>query len=167
MDSEGSFSITWNKHQMTTATSVAIANTDRGLLEFVQSLFGGNIYLQSRTHAGARNKCYTWLASRECVENFVRTIKPYLRCKHRQAEVILEHVSLVPLRAKRTTISVELRQRRLELRGKMLELNKAKIKNQETVTAVKPADWKWKPYVKLAERNQQELLQKASALGAI
>src|SRR5277367_1460462 len=125
MDSEGSFSITWNKHQGTTASSVAIANTDLRLLGYVQSLFGGKVYLQSRTHPGARNRCYQWIATADCIDKFVETVKPFLKCKHKQAGVMLEHISLVARRGQKRPMPESVRLRRLELRNQMLELNQA------------------------------------------
>lgn len=128
MDSEGSFSITWNKHQATTAGIVSIANTNLPLLEYVKGQFGGTIYVQSRRHPGARTVCYAWQPSGGKMEAFIRAIHPYLRCKAEQADIMLEHLTLRMHR-----LTPEARKRRLELREKMLELNRAKEKNMDFV----------------------------------
>lgn len=66
---------------------VAVSNTDRRVIEWLQENFGGSIYDYPQTE---KRNYYSWQVFCKKAELFLRAICPYLIIKQEQAEVAIE-----------------------------------------------------------------------------
>lgn len=72
------------------ATSVAIVNTNRGILEWIQKTSGlGLIYNKPRAKAQHR-PAYSLDMPEHHVVKFLKMVQPYVKLKARQVELVLE-----------------------------------------------------------------------------
>lgn len=66
---------------------VTLSQNDRGILELVKTRFGG--YITARETKGILNHCWHG-ESKEVVREFLLTILPHLRLKHKRATILIE-----------------------------------------------------------------------------
>lgn len=104
-----------------------ISNTSKELMDWIQSRFGGKVYLSvkhisKKARANGQKSlkpCYRWYCDgQDHQEDFVLRIIPFLVIKKEQAKIVLEYVRL------RRNGRKGQREKRLELHFKMKALNK-------------------------------------------
>jgi hypothetical protein len=73
---------------------LTVSNTNRAPLEFFQSVYGGGIYHvhERRKDKGGKNwaDAFDWYCPVYSLRVLIADVGPYLRVKHKQAELILE-----------------------------------------------------------------------------
>ena len=96
LDGEGEIGI----HKMTERKStkgyrhrleIAITNTCKHILEFVQLRYGGNLHVKQR-YSEKHRVCYRWRVEGQTAIAFLKDIYPYLRIKRMQADIAFEFV---------------------------------------------------------------------------
>jgi hypothetical protein len=72
-------------------TNLAIANTEKGLIEWLVSVFGGMMreYTPKQTPKNSRKKVYSWTTSGERLTHICELIHPYSTIKKREIEIML------------------------------------------------------------------------------
>jgi uncharacterized protein YoaH (UPF0181 family) len=106
---------------------VLVQNTSKKLIDWLQSNFGGQIYL-SKKETDKTKEAWMWrLTKQKDIELFLLSILPYLIIKKEQAKVLLKFVRL------ERTAPVESRQkayeeiRALNVRGKSVTTNTQEV----------------------------------------
>lgn len=106
------------------------------VLKELKSVFGGWIYKRERSKKNPKwSDSWEWVIQNKCLDKFLGSIRPYIRIKKRQVEIVLEYRKLQ--KKKRTINSggiglntipdFELEYRKkLEMELKSLKLNKGK-----------------------------------------
>src|SRR5215831_10670720 len=84
-DGEGCVNFTRSGQSKTWVIRVMIRNTDRGIIEYVQSLFGGRIETK-KAYAGKPlwKPSYCWRADWDAAISFLVQIEPWIRIKKEQ-----------------------------------------------------------------------------------
>jgi hypothetical protein len=94
MDSDGSISIGVNKSEGTNGSAprffelIAIRQCDPQAVHLAQELFGGNITI-GKSRGQFRRASYDWYARNQRACTVVATLRPFLRIKARQADIVL------------------------------------------------------------------------------
>lgn len=99
IDGEGCISARRRSHRKgkrpNSTPTLAIANTHRGLLEWVTVKFGGNICSpRNQIRRPTHKQIYQWSMEGSCVYDLLRLVLPYLVVKRNQAEVVMEMVEI-------------------------------------------------------------------------
>ncbi len=73
-------------------TNIQVANTDKGLIDWLLKTFGGLVNTRTRKQmpGNSRKQVYIWTATGERLTHLCEEIIPYLICKKRQAEIMLK-----------------------------------------------------------------------------
>lgn len=97
MDGEGTFYIgnysgnrkNGDKHFQ---TLIAVASTDKSLIDWLFEIFGGGIrkYTPKQMSKNARKEVYRWCATSNRMLHICQIILPYLVIKKRQSEIMIE-----------------------------------------------------------------------------
>jgi hypothetical protein len=97
MDGEGTFYIgnysgnrkNGDKHFQ---TLIAIATTDKSLMDWLHNIFGGGVrsYTPKQMAKNSRKQVYRWCATSNRMLQICQIILPYLVIKKRQAEIMIE-----------------------------------------------------------------------------
>jgi hypothetical protein len=103
------------KHDMRFFPVVKIAMTDRPIIEWMKSSWGG--WLEVRKAHGNNRESYCWTLKGETALKFIKIIYPYLKVKRRHAETFLRYPVLHksermtdPLYIERKRLSDDIRQ---------------------------------------------------------
>ena len=73
---------------------VAVQNTSKKLIDWLQLKFGGQVYL-SKKETKKTKAAWMWrITKKEVIERFLLAILPYLIVKREQAKILLEYVRL-------------------------------------------------------------------------
>lgn len=76
---------------------VSVANTDREVLDWLVSTFGGNINNQHLPENPRWNASWKWIVcSKPDVSRFLSAIYPFLKIKRDQAKVVLDFLEKYP-----------------------------------------------------------------------
>ena len=120
-DGEGHVSVTCNRANTRPYLTAAcgISNQNRAVLDWIKTLFGGNVYCSNPPKDSRARATYAWVTrSKALITAFLEAVLPYLRIKRRQAELGIEfEVGIVGLgervtkeeAARREAIRLELR----------------------------------------------------------
>jgi hypothetical protein len=106
-----------------------IANTNRGVLDWICGKFGGQVYAKKECSSQWKPRFDWVLIGNKNMERVLLAILPYLHIKHRQALIALEFVRLH---------GQEMPEIRASLREKMLTLNNSGQSRPETPTTNMP-----------------------------
>lgn len=87
LDGEGCVSLGVRKRIYVTPT-LQVTNTDRRLTDWLLCTLGGSVYDHRETRPG-RKQCYLWSIAGAKARNIIREVRPYLRLKDKQADIIL------------------------------------------------------------------------------
>lgn len=87
LDGEGCISIMLGAHQRQIYLRVSVGQIDQQPLSDLQSYFGGSIRASQNKR---RYVYYEWCAFSQRAADALTVLRPYLRVKHRQADVALE-----------------------------------------------------------------------------
>ena len=122
---DGEGSITFRKIRLKNGDSYGVlacaGNTDRDVLEFVRSLFGGRIKLNNRKWiTKGRKPCYVLRMNTTSAIPFLVAIRPYLHVKAERADLAIEYAET---RYRTKTVPVSEIQRRSQFRERLLVLN--------------------------------------------
>ncbi len=97
MDGEGCFFIgNFRKNPKSGAayyqTLLVVSNTDKKLIDWLYNNFGGmvSMYTRKQLPKNARKQVHRWQASGERLKHLCELILPYIVCKKREAEIMLE-----------------------------------------------------------------------------
>jgi len=124
LDGEGSIML-MNRRQRHKTKSwscrVSIANTDRPILEWIQSLYGGSIGLAKSLNP-LHKDCWHWRLDSKGAVEFLRLVRPYLRLKAMRADVVFEYASTITS-VGRGGVTDEIEQARKKLHEKLVLLN--------------------------------------------
>jgi len=73
-------------------TNIQVTNTDKPLIDWLQYIFGGLVNKRTKKqHASnSRKQAYMWTASGERLTHLCELLLPFLICKRKQAEIMLE-----------------------------------------------------------------------------
>src|SRR3990170_1072595 len=88
-DGEGSITIAIQKSSPNGAVIVQISNTNKPVLEWIQSKFGGSIHIKTRENERQQNSWKLDICSL-MANRFLKTIQPYLKLKTPQAQLAIE-----------------------------------------------------------------------------
>ena len=69
---------------------VLVVNTNKEILEWIKSIFGGGVYSHGKPESIKHKQCYTWNIDAKKAEILLREVFPYLKIKKPQAKVALE-----------------------------------------------------------------------------
>src|SRR3990167_8433239 len=105
-------------HEHAYCPVLKIAMTDRSIIEWLYSSFGGTFEIR-RARENARES-YGWTCRKALVGKFLRYLYPYLRVKRKQAEIIFRYPQISP----GTKISEDVYGKRGELYLSIRALNK-------------------------------------------
>ena len=87
MDGEGCITTSQNTFRVT------ITNTNRPILDWFLNTFGGNINNQHIPKNPRWNTAWKWVAaSRKDVASFLKAVRPYLKVKASEADVVLSYL---------------------------------------------------------------------------
>ena len=101
-----------------------IANTDKKLMDWIHSKFGGNLFQKNRTRHNPKWRLqYEWFTTRKLMDQLLELIIPYLICKKEHAQVMLEFRKTF-LEKKSHKVSSEVLSFRNECLHKLKILNK-------------------------------------------
>lgn len=101
MDSDGHIGVHVNSYkvrsgkwadskQPTYQPRVTVKQCDTGAIDVFHALFGGHRYLDTKNRKGSARPIDTWNVHSKSVRRVVEPIRPYLRIKQRQADLVLE-----------------------------------------------------------------------------
>lgn len=73
-------------------TNIQVSNTDEPLIQWLKDTFGGLINKRTRKQhpANSRKQVYIWTVSGERLTHLCEILIPYLICKRKQAEIMIE-----------------------------------------------------------------------------
>jgi|SRR5690606_1714061 len=73
-------------------TNMQVTNTNKNLINWLKKIFGGLINKRTtKQHANnSRMQAYTWTATGDRLTHLCELMLPYLQCKRKQAEIMLE-----------------------------------------------------------------------------
>ena len=73
-------------------TNIEVTNTDKNLIDWLSSTFGGRIYTYTAKQLpkNSRRTTYRWIATGERVTHIAEIILPYLIVKIRQCQIMIE-----------------------------------------------------------------------------
>jgi len=73
-------------------TCMQVTNTDEPLIDWLVTVFGGlkNIRTKKQHSFNSRKQAYVWTATGDRLTHLCELILPYLICKKRQCEILLE-----------------------------------------------------------------------------
>lgn len=90
-DGEGSVSLARCAHRSTSLQSyTTISNTDRAVLDELQTIWGGRVRLHRRRVAHQKS-VYVWVLSARSARKFLTDVYPFLRIKKQRAELFLAY----------------------------------------------------------------------------
>lgn len=114
---------------------VGIVNRDLATLQWVHRMFGGFIRerTRNRRYPNAKNwsRIYDWSPDAAGVESFLIAIRPFLRIKKPQADLVLEFLTFAKGKRENFRLSQDQKQRRWEIRDELRKLNNAGLKLME------------------------------------
>lgn len=88
VDGEGYIGITVNKRSI--HCKVMVGMTDPEVPAWLMETFGGGLsFYPPRSSGGAKRGLHQWRVTGAKAEEFCRLLRPYLKVKHRQAELVL------------------------------------------------------------------------------
>lgn len=95
-DGEGCVYVTTLKHKhylggVTLYLALAVGNTNKAVLEWLQETFGGKLYLHKRVER--RKPYWRWQLDRAHTTSFLKGVLPYLKIKQEQALLAIEFQS--------------------------------------------------------------------------
>jgi hypothetical protein len=102
---------------------VGITNTDRELIDWLRSTFGGHI--SDNSHSPSRSTqrpCWAWRVTSRQAHGFLRNILPYLRTKKPQALIAIEFQEHMTAFASNRALSANLLAIREDYRSKLRSL---------------------------------------------
>jgi hypothetical protein len=102
---------------------VGITNTDRELLDWLHTTFGGHI--SDNSHIPSRKErrpCWAWRIMSKEAQGFLIRILPYTRTKKQQALIAIEFQEHMTAYASTKTLSAQLLSARKEFRNKLRAL---------------------------------------------
>jgi len=104
--------------------TIRIGQTNREILDYLRSLFGGSVHVMTKAHGNTR-QAWVLVIPSKMAEDFIRAIFPYLRVKRRQARIFLSYRKRIRTRyygnLPLTKLEIALR---LEMISMMKRLNK-------------------------------------------
>ena len=73
-------------------TNMEVTNTDKGLIDWLMSNFGGrmNLYTPKQTPKNSRKPVYRWIASGELLTHLCHLLLPFVVIKKRQCEIMIK-----------------------------------------------------------------------------
>lgn len=86
-DGEGCISVAVRLKKYITPT-IQVCNTDRSLCDWLYSIYGGNIDVRVDKRL-ERRTTFCWRVAGAKAVRFTRDVRPYLRIKHHQADIVL------------------------------------------------------------------------------
>lgn len=93
VDGEGTITATRNisnvYRQPTVSSRVSVFNTERSILDELQSHFGGNVQSGRKPQKAVHSQIYEWQLNGRSTLPFLKAILPYLRIKKAHAELAI------------------------------------------------------------------------------
>ncbi len=126
---------------------VLVQNTSKKLIDWLQSNFGGQIYLSKKATEKTKEAWMWRITKQKDIETFLLSILPYLIIKREQAKVLLKFVRL------ERTAPVESRKnayeeiRALNVRGKSVTTNMQEVAKSTKIESELNGDVKSDPSV--------------------
>jgi hypothetical protein len=122
LDFEGYITITAPTNSNQGALHVGVTNTNRGVLEELERVWGGIIHTHGKVISENHKQGYVWRLNGKEGIPYLTAILPHLRIKRRQAELALEFAQTIkggpPALTEETLIHRE------TLRNELTELNR-------------------------------------------
>ncbi len=120
VDGEGTVTLMKHHKNETPTPSVAVANNNLKLLEWIKSIVGGVIVSKKKYKPHHKNS-YAWSVRQDRAIRFLDEIKKYLIIKKPQADLITQEYKSVTHRAGKYT--PEMLDKKMRLVAKIRELN--------------------------------------------
>jgi hypothetical protein len=102
---------------------VLVQNTSRELIEWLQSRFGGQVYLSKKETEKTKTAWMWRITQKKAIENLLLAVLPYLVIKREQAKILLAFVRLTPEANSRLRQTYWQQLRILNSRGKSVTTN--------------------------------------------
>lgn len=99
IDGEGCVTL-GKRYNRYTLTVLFVANTDRRLIEWLAGIHGRPS--QVKEQKGNRKPCWRWQMTGRAAEAILRQVRPYLKLKGEQADIVLRLERAAPQRDPRT-----------------------------------------------------------------
>ncbi len=129
LDTDGWITVVPRNHRTTYGPMVGLVNRHIGVLEWVQSLFGGAIkprnISRKAPHAKNWSQTYDLNFRKNEMGHLLLMVHPYLRIKREQAELVMEILDTLHVERETYRIAPDVRIRREEIYQKMRQLNHA------------------------------------------
>lgn len=87
VDGEGS--IILHRSRDRTAMRIAITNTNKGVIDWIQTITGVGNIVEKKSKNAKHKDCYIWLCNSQSAEDVLIQILPYLKIKIQQAELAI------------------------------------------------------------------------------
>jgi|ERR1035437_6739650 hypothetical protein len=127
---------------------VAVQNTSKQLIDWIQSKFGGQVYL-SKKETTKTKAAWMWrLTKKDAIEHFLLAILPYLIVKREQAKILLEYVRLSREANSELRAVFYQRLRILNARGVSLTTNTQEASQEVMIESELHGDMQSEPTVK-------------------
>ena len=126
VDGEGSIMLVKRRMRHLTKTwtcRVSVTNTNRNILTVFQKAFGGYITL-GKENRERHKDCWTWKVESKMAREFLRAIRPYLRLKTRQADILFRYEKTLSTRIGRRGHRAKTERRRNQLHERIVGLNR-------------------------------------------
>ena len=81
IDGEGCFTIAKMTHYNSHRIRLTVGQSNPGPLQFLKGFFGGSLY--------GKNRHYTWEVTDAAAERVIRALRPYLKVKSDEADILL------------------------------------------------------------------------------
>ena len=93
VDGEGSITITTNATRRTFVSFIYVSNTDVRLMDWLRTTFGGSVY-KMKSQGDNCKAGYRWALFGKKAGKFIKQIRPYLKIKYEQADVVIAFQNL-------------------------------------------------------------------------
>ena len=116
LDGEGSIALTRNRRVRWPSPQVAVATTDRELVEWLRQRFGG-VIVRKRTYQPQHSPSYDWKLTDRRALKFLERIRPFLVIHRKRARcdlLLLEYLASTPRNGRYTQALRERKQRLIE-----------------------------------------------------
>lgn len=103
---------------------IIVGNTNRVLIDWLYETFGGLRQVRLQSHSSKFKDCYLWtLYGKAAIAGFLQTIRPYLKMKTEQADLMLEFIALGNVSNPGLREEFFQRMKALNLKGKSVTTN--------------------------------------------
>jgi hypothetical protein len=125
-DGEGHVTISHLKKDDTYRLVLALTNTDKIALQYLQAQFGGKLHEKTRNGSLGKKKCYILMWHGKDAKEVARNLLPYSVIKSSQLMVIMRYPSLPSFNQyTKKEVFLELKQKQKELKNELVTIRES------------------------------------------